>query len=577
MKQTARKARERKKKEEAEAEKQKKAEAKAKGEKYVKPTVLSLKDYIETYFKIVDKQSNLIPLHMNDAQKVLYDVFKEHYNNDKPCKIIILKARQMGFSTMTEALIGAVTMTSFFINGLIMAHNTDATNNIYDMVKRYYDNLPPNLKPMVKYSNSKLLRFENPTNDPAEKEVNPGLRSSIRVSSAEQKGVGRSATYKLMHLSEIAFWKEQDGKTVQDQLTGLLQTLPQSGFSLLVIESTANGYNYFKQMWDMAVAGDSDYIPLFFPWYQMPEYRREYSGEELTAEENDLKAEFGLDNEQIMWRRYAIRTLCGGDINQFKQEYPATPEEAFIQSGNPFFDPVKIQERLRTVRPPMDIGEFTEMGGFYERQNGCISIWEHPVPGHVYCLGADTAGEGSDYFVGYVLDKTDGGTQVAKYRAQMDERQFVQQIYNLGRYYNYAMIGPETNFSSYPTLRLQEMGYENLYVRETVDTYTPHIMKKFGFKTTSTTRPLILDKLKEVVNYHAELIKDPAFFHEALSFVKNEVGRPEAATGAHDDCVFAMAISWAIMPQASDYTPIEEEILPKDYEEVRSFLEFTGG
>lgn len=576
MKRTARKRREEQKKLQAEEEKEKKAQAKAEGRKY-NPATLSLKDYIENYFKIVDKQGNLIKLHLNDAQKVLYGVFKEHYNADKPCKIIILKARQMGFSTMTEALISAITMTSFFTNGLIMAHDIDATNNIYDMAKRYYDNLPPELKPMVKYSNAKLLRFENPTNDAGVRERNPGLRSSIRVATAEQKGVGRGATYKLMHLSEIAFWKEQDGRTVLDQLTGLLQTLPQNGFSLLVVESTANGYNYFKQMWDMAVAGDSDYIPLFFPWYQMPEYRREYDGEKLTEEEEELKVQFTLDNEQLMWRRYAIRTLCGGDINKFKQEYPSTPEEAFIQTGNPFFDTVKIQERLRTIRPAMDIGEFTERGSFYERQNGCVSIWKHPEPGHVYAIGADTAGEGSDYFAAYVIDQSDEGRQVAKYRAQMDERQFVQQMYWLGKYYNYALIGPETNFSSYPVLRLQEMGYENLYVRETVDTYIPHTMKKFGFKTTSSTRPLILDKLKELVNYRADLINDATFFHEALSFVKNDMGRPEAAVGAHDDCVMAAAISYYILPQANEYAEHADEILPKDYEEVRSFLNFTGG
>ena len=116
------------------------------------------------------------------------------------------------------------------------------------MAKLYYDELPPNLKPMVKYSNARLLDFQNPTQDVNEKQRNTGLRSSIRVATAGEKGVGRSETFNYMHLSELAFWDEKDGQTVQDQLTGLLQTIP-NGQSFLAIESTANGYNYFKSLW----------------------------------------------------------------------------------------------------------------------------------------------------------------------------------------------------------------------------------------------------------------------------------------------------------------------------------------
>lgn len=573
MKRTARKKREEQKALQAEEEKKKKALAKKEGRKY-EPTNLSLRDYIENYLKIITKDGQLINLHPNAAQDVLYKTFARLYNAEKPCKIIILKARQMGFSTMTAGIIASVVMTHYYTSALIMAHDPDSTNNIYNMYKRFYDNLPAPLKPMQKYSNARLLTFENPSASKEEKE-NAGLKSSIRVATAGQYGVGRSSTFQYMHLSEVAFWREQDGRTVQDQMTGLLQTLPQHGQSLLVIESTANGFNYFKKLWDDAVNGDSDFIPLFFPWYQMPEYRMEYNGERLTEEEEELKKQFELDNEQIMWRRYAIRTLCGGDINQFKQEYPATPEEAFIQTGNPFFDTMAVQKRLQSVRRADYVGEFTDLGHFYEAEKGKVEIWEMPKEGHTYVLSADTAGEGSDFFVAYVLDKDEGGHQIAKYRAQTDEPQFVKTIYWLATMYNYAMIAPETNFSTYCILKLQEMGYMNLYIRETADTYMPHIMKRFGFRTTSVTRPLVLDMLKEVVNYKADLIEDAGFFHEALSFVKADNGRPEAAAGSHDDCVMAMAIGLYVMPQASLHE-IEEDILPNDYEQVRSFIEYGG-
>ena len=537
----------------------------------------SLWDYITHLLKIQTKDGRLEVLKPNAPQTKLYNVFKDHYNQDVPCKAIILKARQMGFSTMTEAILSSVTMTTPYTNTLIVAHDTDATNNIYNMARRYYDNLPVGWKPMLKYNNAKMLNFENPSTDREERANHPGLHSMIRVATAGHGGIGRSSTFQYMHLSELAFWPEQDGQTVQDQLTGLLQTLPQHGQSLLVIESTANGYNYFKTLWDQAVNGDSDFIPLFFPWYEMPEYTLPYHGETLTPDEELEKKKYNLSNEQIMWRRYAISTLCGGDINQFRQEYPGNPEEAFILTGSPFFNTSAINKRIAELKPPIIKGMFSDTGKFYEDVEGYTEIWEDPVKDHVYVIGCDTAGEGSDYFVSYVLDKTADGEQVAKYRAKSDEKLFVTQMYWLGMYYNMAMLAPETNFSTYVVMKLQEMGYPNLYVRETADTYKLSFQKKFGFRTTSITRPLLLDMLKEVVNEHADKINDSAFFSECMSFQKDDNGKPQATTGAHDDCVMAMGIAYYCMPQARGmFSDTEESEKPSDYDEVMSFLNYGG-
>ena len=534
---------------------------------------MTIKEYIEQYLKIQTKDGQLINLKMNYAQNRLFDLFADAYENEVPLKIIVLKARQLGISTCTEAIMSSLCMTTYFVNGLIVAHNSDSSTHIYNMAKRYYENLPRGLKPMQKYSNAKELRFENPAKDPPEDMK--GLRSSIRVATAGQGGVGRSQTFNYMHLSELAFWEEQDGQTVADQLTGLLQTLPQHGFSMLVIESTANGYNYFKHLWDMAESGESDFIPLFIPWYEMEEYRLPYHNEDLTPEEREVKAKYGLDNEQIMWRRYAIRNLCGNDLDKFRQEYPSTPEEAFIMSGSPVFDTQKVLQRLETVPDPKERGMFSTFGQFYEDSKGYVTIWERPNPSHAYCIGADTAGEGSDWFNAYVLDKTAQGKMVARYRAQVDEGLFVQQIYHLGHFYNYAMIAPETNFSSYPTMKLQEMGYLNMYVREAVDTYTSKVQKKFGFRTTSLTRPLIIDMFCDIAREHIDLLVDKELLKEMLSFVKNDRGKPEAAEGAHDDCIMSAAIAYYVMPQAQSgyYQDTDVEILSSS---ELSFINYGG-
>lgn len=535
---------------------------------------ITIKEYIESYLKIKTKEGTLIPLHLNYAQNRLYDIFRDCYNADRPCKIIVLKARQLGISTATEAIISSLTMTTYYVSALIVAHQSDASTNIYNMAKLYYDELPSQLKPMTKYSNAKELVFQNPDD---KQEDNKGLRSSIRVATAGQSGVGRSSTFNYMHLSELAFWKEEDGKTVESQLTGLLQTLPQHGFSFLVIESTANGYNYFKSLWDKAVAGENDYVPLFIPWFEMDEYRLPYHDEPLTPEELELKSKFPIDEEQLMWRRYAIANLCGGNIDQFRQEYPSTPEEAFIMTGSPVFNVQKVLNRMAEVKPPISRGMFTDSGTYYEDEQGYISIWKFPEPNHVYVLGEDTAGEGSDYFNGYVIDKNTG-EQVARYRSQSDETLFVQQSYYLGYYYNIAMIAPEVNFSTYPIAKLTEMGYPNLYVREQTDTFKYKVQSSFGFRTTSRTRPLIIDNLVALMNEEIEKINDIDLLRECLSFVKNpKTGKPEAMEGCHDDCVMSAAIGYFVIPQAQQMLVDTTDAETDEYtDELTSFLGYGG-
>lgn len=147
-----------------------------------------------------------------------------------------------------------------------------------------------------------------------------------------------------------------------------------------------------------------------------------------------------------------------------------------------------------------------------------------------YCIGGDTAGDGSDFYTGHVLDcKT--GEQVAVLKQQFDADMYVKQMYCLGMYYKYALIGIEANFDSFPIQELQRLGYTNQYVRERQDTYTGSLEKRFGFKTTLITRPTILSNLIEIVREHIELIKDKDTLEELLTIVRNEKGRIEAPEG----------------------------------------------
>ena len=163
--------------------------------------------------------------------------------------------------------------------------------------------------------------------------------------TAGSSGVGRSDTFNYLHISEYAFWPGNKENT----LKGLIQAVPNTSNSVIIIESTANGYEGYKDMWDKAVSGEIDFIPLFVAWFELPEYSMEYNGFELTQEEKRIKKQFRLNNEQLAWRRWCIKNNCNNDINTFKQEYPSTPDEAFLMTGDCVFNKELVQGRLISI------------------------------------------------------------------------------------------------------------------------------------------------------------------------------------------------------------------------------------
>ena len=226
--------------------------------------------------------------------------------------------------------------------------------------------------------------------------------------------------------------------------------------------------------------------------------------------------------------------------------------------GKTVFDARAIQRRLEAIPKPIKTGYFiydydglqiTNIKWVNDR-DGFIKLYQMPnVPSFTeYCIGGDTAGEGSDYFVADVLDaKT--GIQVAKLRQQFDADQYTRQMYCLGKFYKDALIGIEANFDSFPIKELQRLGYPKQYTREAQDTYTGKTEKRYGFKTTSLTRPTIISKLIEVVREHCSTINDKETLEELLTIVRNEKGRIEAPQGGHDDQMMSLAIAHEIRDQ----------------------------
>ena len=511
--------------------------------------------YIVNFLKIRTKSEGLKPFVPNKPQTRLYECIREQSIKKKPVRVIILKARQMGFSTMTSGTIFTRTATQKYIQSAIITHSDATTQELFAMYKRYYDNLPDSMKPCLRASNAKELIFN--TQD------GKGLDSKIKCMTATDESVGRGGTTQYVHMSEFAFWKNP-----LDVYTSIMQCVPNSPNTMVIIESTACGYNFFKEMWDQAVAGDNDYVPLFFAWFEMDEYRMPYTGFELTSYEKWLQEEFNVDLDQLTWRRWCIKNNCANDEDKFKQEYPATPEEAFLFSGNSYFSMENLKKAKERNIKPLCYGHFE-----YDRKDrlepkdikfvesdekDIIRIYKKPSKYTPYVIGGDTAGEGSDEFIGQVVNNLTGEQEALLEFNGSDEIFYAEQMYCLGMYYNWGLMAIETNFSTYPQKKLEEWDYPSFYIREKYDEYTNRLKNAYGFRTDVLSRPVILAGLQTLIKEHYEVVVDLKTLQQCETFVKNEKGKPEAMEGEHDDHVMALAIAYHSRNQ-QQFEPYKEE------------------
>lgn len=541
--------------------------------------VYNPKWYIENFLKIRDKKSQLIPFKLNNAQSIVMDIIEKCEEEGKLKRFLVLKARQMGLSTLFEGLIFHDTSNNKFKNSLIVAHEEPASQNLFNMSKLFYEELPDVIRPMKKYSNGKVLAFESPENDEKIKAKNPGLRSKITIATAGAGEVGRSATYHNIHASEVAFFPN-----ARTTMLGLLQSVPDEMNTLVVLESTANGVGgYFYEMWQNATKGNNEFIPIFLPWFIDETYTRDFrseaqreqfieeimtvtqdnDGNEVRSYERELMERHDLTFEQMFWRKYTIENKCEGDELLFMQEYPATPEESFISSGRPVF-PISALKKYQTItKEPLRTGYLREDESgnvsFIEDPSGYISIWQEPVYGKTYSIGADVA-EGlshGDYSCAMVGDD-DTFDVVAQWHGHIDPDLFGMELIKLGRYFNNAYIGCERNNHGLTTLTtIKKEEYWNIFFTKTYDKISDKQSQKIGWETNSRTKPFMIDKLREYIREHYLGVYSDLAISEMFTYIIEDNGSTNAQEGSHDDTVVALAIMLQLMLEgrSAEYVP----------------------
>jgi hypothetical protein len=527
--------------------------------------------YSEKFIKIINKDTQKVSFVMNNIQRQIDNKIKEIETKGKPVRLIILKPRQPGVSTYVQAKYLHKTATAFNKTALVVAHTDKSTNAIFNKTKFMYDNLPAIIKPLRKASNSQELIFDKPSTD---KSDGFGLNSRFKIATAGGSGIGRSDTHHYVHLSELAFY-EGDAKQI---FIGIMQSVPKTKDSCVIIESTAQGFNFFKEMWDKACNKENEFVPLFFSWFDHEEYQMPVTEEErerimsnLNEYEKMLVELFNLPAERIKWYRWSLENDCQGDTDLMKQENPSTPEEAFIHTGRPVFDLAKVQKRIEILRSryktkPFEIGDLEYTGGkikFIPNQYGVVKIFKHPERNKPYTVGSDTAAglKDGDYSTASVGDNVTC-EQVAAIKIHMEPEPFGFELFKLAKYYNNALLCIEVQEDGhgYTTVKeVQRLGYYNQYKRANIDKIHEDKQQTFGWKNTSTTRPVVIDRIRAVVRENSETINDLDTLLDMTTFIYKDSGKPEHETGCHDDTIFAFALQHEARSQQRAYTAPEPE------------------
>lgn len=534
---------------------------------------------------IKDKFANIVPFVPNEPQRALIDYVLLCISEKRPVKVIILKARQMGFSTAVEALCYWWTSTNFNINSVIIGNDEKSSLNLYRMFRRYFDNTNILFKPSVRYNTKSDLTFEK--FDENGKQI--GLGSSIKIETAKNKSAGRSDTINFLHSSELGSWENGE-----DLVASLMQTIPDAEVmekpSMVFLESTAEGRgNYFHKEYVAAVEGKNNYQPLFAPWWILDTYERDATFEDLGKLNNEeeflvelmrkghdtLGHHFHISEESIP-RKIAFYRRKAKDFaatpERLPQEYPNTWQAAFIASGKNVFNPLALQEMEKDATPLEDVDYYKitpiedrpyeefelEQIPFEPNESpddftykAPLKIWEKPKPYKEYVIGADVAEglKGGDFSVATVVDISTMAV-VARWRGHCDPDKFGEILGALGTYYNYALIGVEVNNHGLTTVqKLRDTFYTNLYKRDRgydEEWETPTV--NLGWKTDMRTKRLMIDDLIKLVRERVIKDKDIVFINEAFSYVRDERGRMNAEEGSHDDAVMSTAIAYQLFP-----------------------------
>ena len=516
------------------------------------------------------------PFLLTSAQRkiasIAIDLF---FNKHVPVRLQILKSRQLGVTTMFLVFwiwicyqIEGYTAMFMIDKG---AHLEEKRQMLISWIEYAAERFPG--LPTVKRRSSKVLELTN--------------GSRILLESAESPNPGTSEMLQALHQSERPKWPEGRSQQVK---ASILPAIPTGRHTIVVDESTAEGFDDFKSDWVRIHEGQDDFsdvrvVPIFLPWYISEEYRKtppkrafhkgkfkwlnddlevcETDGEgNISVTEEEFAKKYNLAYDQVWWRRMKIKapapTGFGGDRTMFDQEYPTSPDHAWSSLGVGFFPHSVISRiehkepcfigRIEHVGQPITTLQLTSALNIEAKVTpdpyGTLRIWHMPEEGMRYFIGADvsegkmvTSGSRSetDFSVIWVLDEF--GRDVAMFRDRIPPEEFAYYLILLGRFYNDARINCERNKDGATVWAFFEpTGYPNVYYRDD----SRGRVSDFAWSIVGPgARIPFLNMLRAAIRDDPSRVLSRHLFDEMKSLVRKANGKVEPSSGKHDDCIFA--------------------------------------
>ena len=545
--------------------------------------------YLENYHVVQTEHQGLKTLApFWDSQEIFYDMFWDMWAAGGTVKICVLKARQLGISTISEGLIFWRTIFTPNCTALIVGQDPTTADFQFSMSRLAYDSLPWWMRPEARYqAKGRYLILDK--SDDVERQLRPGLRSQILVEAANKmSGVARGKTIRAAHFTELASW--EDGGILAEQIFPSMNAPD----AIAIMESTAEGrHGFWWRFWRACEAGREEFRPLFIPPYRRVHYQKAIPpGEafELTAEERAVKDKIfkrdgvEISNEHFNWRRRKIQSFINlqGDEWKFFQEYPYSPIEAFQARGRCAFSKRKLSKIMdMTCADPTWVGEVYynpdnqrtpwKLAPFHEElpttngirinmaegrelppaedEGGRLRVWTWPEEGESYYMGADVAlGNGGDFSCAEIIKIGHGGDpdeQVAEWHGWASPTEFAAICAALGFLYNECQIASEINnvgMATYVEIS-RNIEYPNLYRWKRYDKIKNSFSEYMGWMTTWQNRPLLISAMRDATNQNTLVIRSDRLVDEMMDFGQQDEDSRIEWQDTPDDRVFAIMIA----------------------------------
>jgi len=484
--------------------------------------------FAENYVKIVGMDSAVLPLKLNEAQRLI--ISRTMRNNHT----MVLKARKLGSSTVIAAYYLWKALFNKNTRVAVVAHTDPAAKELFTMYQFMYSNLPAEMKVSAVRNRDNRLEFKT--------------GSKIVVGSAGSESF-RGQTYQYIHASEYAFWSNID-----TAIAALFQT--GGANATIIFESTANGLNKAHELW----GEDNGFDKIFLGWkiderYNLPHCRFK----DLTEKEREYTRKHKLTSTQSNWFVNQLRTKCANNWLIFNQEFPATAELAFVTSGQRFFpDPWPVTGYSRGIK-----------------------IYKEPQPYRIYTIGVDTASgsPGGDYSAFMVLDVTNDNKieMVASYYDKDPPSDYKEEVYDMAMKYEALAVIESNSYGLSIIEYMMSKAYPHMFRDQHWDKAKNQWTPRYGFNTNSKSRNLMMSRLYQFITSNRVEVIDGAFISEANSLAFNARGKVEAPSGKHDDMVMAVALALMGLDQVHDLVEeVAAKVRPTGVKEMLKWEQATG-